>query len=91
MDLTIVFAVLNTFLLAGLLYLYSRIFRKSRALYTAGLIVFALALLLQNAVTVFAYLTMAPFFAEAVLPYLLAIAILEFASVGTVFGVTLGT
>ncbi|MGP8125310.1 MAG: hypothetical protein ACLQEQ_05490 [Nitrososphaerales archaeon] len=91
MDLTIVFAGLNTVLLAGLLFLYSRIFRKSRALYTAGLIIFALALLLQNAMTVFAYLTMAPLFAEGVLPYLLSIAILEFASVSTVFGITLGT
>lgn len=91
MDLTIIFAGLNTILLAGLLYLYSRIFRKSRALYTVGLIIFALALLLQNAMTVFAYLTMAPFFAEEVLPYLLAIAILEFASVGTVTAITLTT
>jgi len=91
MDLATLFAGLNTILLAGLLYTYGRIFWKSRAVYTAGLIIFALALLFQNAMTLFAYFTMAPYFAEGVLPYLLTTAILEFASVGAVFGITVAT
>ncbi len=89
MDLAILFAALNTVLLVGLLYFYGRIFRRSRAVYTAGLILFALALLLQNAMTVFAYFTMTSFFAEGVLPYLFAIAILEFVSVLAVFRITI--
>jgi hypothetical protein len=91
MDLATIFAGLNVFLLAGLLFLYGRIFLKSRSIYTVGLVVFALALFFQNAMILFAYFTMAPFFEEGVLPYLLAATVLEFASVGAVFGVTLGT
>jgi len=89
MDLAILFAGVNTVLLVGLLYLYGRIFRRSRAVYTVGLMVFALALLLQNAMTAVAYLTMSSFFAEGVLPYLAAIAILEFSAVVAVFRITI--
>lgn len=89
MDLAILFAALNTVLLLGLLYFYGRIFRRSRAVYTAGLLIFSSTLLLQNAMTVFAYFTMTSFFAEGVLPYLFAIAILEFASVVAVFRITI--
>ncbi|HYC11224.1 MAG TPA: hypothetical protein VEC02_00990 [Nitrososphaerales archaeon] len=91
MVLATVFATLNVFLLAGLLFLYGRIFQKSKSIYTIGLVVFALALLFQNAMTLFAYFMMAPFFEEGVLPYLLAATVFEFASVGAVFGVTVGT
>jgi len=91
MDLATVFAGLNVLLLAGLLVMYGRIFRKSRSVYTVGLVVFALALLFQNAMTLFAYFTMAPFFGEGVLPYLLATSVLEFASVAAVFGITVAT
>jgi hypothetical protein len=91
MDLAIGFAGVNIILLGGLLYQYGRIFARSRAVYTAGLLIFAVALLFQNAMTVYAYFAMAPLFAEGVLPYLLAIAILEFASVGTVTAITLTT
>ncbi len=89
MDLAIIFAGLNTVLLLGMLYLYGRIFRKSRAVYSAGLIIFALALLLQNGMTVFAYFTMTSLFAEGVLPYLLTIAVLEFSAVIAVFRITI--
>lgn len=89
MDLAILFAGLNTVFLAGMLYFYGRIFRKSRAVYTAGLIIFASALLLQNAMTVFAYFTMTSLFAEGVLPYLFTIAVLEFTSVVAVFRITI--
>ena len=91
MDLATIFASLNVLLLAGLLFFYGRILRKSKSIYTVGLVVFALTLLTQNAMTLFAYFTMAPFFEEGVLPYLLAATVLEFASVGAVFGVAVGT
>lgn len=89
MDLAMVLAGVNAVLLGGLTYLYARIYRKSRAMYTMGLMVFAFALFLQNAMTFFAYFTMASLFAEGILPFLLAIAILEFTSVVVVFRVTL--
>ena len=91
MNLAIVFAGLNTVLLGGLIYQYGRIFMRSRAVYTGGLILFAVALLFQNATTLYAYFMMAPFFGEGVLPYLLATSVLEFASVSAVFGITVGT
>ncbi len=83
------FAGVNTTLLAGLLYFYGRIFRRSMAVNRAGSIIFAASLLLQNAMTLFVYFTMASLFAEAVLPYLLTIALLEFAAVVAVFRVTI--
>ncbi|MDE1852285.1 MAG: hypothetical protein KGI38_00910 [Thaumarchaeota archaeon] len=89
MDLAMIFAGVNAVLLGGLTYLYGRMFRKSRAVYTAGLMIFAFALFLQNAMTFFAYFTMASLFAEGILPFLLAIAVLEFTSVVVVFRITL--
>ncbi len=89
MDLAMLFAGVNTVLLAGLLYFYGRIFHRSRAVYTAGSVIFAVSLLLQNALTLFAYLTMTALFAETVIPYLLGIAILEFAAVVAVFRITI--
>jgi hypothetical protein len=78
MDLAIAFSTLNVIVLAGLLYLYARISWRSRALYPVGLVFFASLLLLQNLITAYSYVEMTPFFGESLLPYLLAISVLEF-------------
>jgi hypothetical protein len=89
MDLALVFSSLNIAFLIGLLYLYARITMRSKSVYAVGLLVFALLLLLQNAVTAYSYAMMTPFFGEAVVPYLLAISVLEFGGLLALTRVTL--
>ncbi len=89
MDLAIAFSTLNVIVLAGLLYLYARITWRSRALYPVGLVFFASLLLLQNFVTAYSYVEMTPFFGESLLPYLLAISVLEFGGLIALTRVTL--
>ena len=78
MDLAIVLSSLNVIVLVGLLYLYARITWRSKAVYPVGLLIFASLLLLQNLVTAFSFIEMTSFFGEELLPFLLAISVLEF-------------
>jgi hypothetical protein len=89
MDFAVVFASLNVAVLVGLLFLYSRIAWKSKAVYTVGLIVFASLLLIQNLVTDYSYVMMTPYFGESVVPFLFAISILEFGGLLALARVTL--
>ena len=70
-------ATINVVLLLGLIYLYSLILLKTRARYTAGLLIFALLLLLQNVVTVYGYAAMSGFIGPGFDPLLLGVAICE--------------
>jgi len=72
-------ASVNSVILLGLVYLYARIFLRSRASYSLGLIFFAVMLLLQNLLTAFAYGTMSPLFGLDALPYLSVIGATELA------------
>lgn len=78
MGLAVGLALANSAILAGLIFLYSRIAVKTRATYSVGLAVFAGLLLLNNLLTVFAYVTMSPLFGVEALPYLSGIGALEF-------------
>jgi hypothetical protein len=89
MDLAVVFASLNGAVLVGLLYLYLRITWRTKAVYPVGLMLFASLLLVQNLVTAYSYLSMTPFFGEAVVPFLFAISVLEFGGLLALARVTL--
>ena len=89
MDLAAVFSSLNIVILLGLLFVYARIIWRSKASYPAGLLIFSLLLLFQNALTAYSYLAMPLFFGGTVLPYLLAISILEFGGLLALIRVTL--
>jgi hypothetical protein len=89
MGLAVAFSSLNVVVLAGLLYLYGRIIRRSRALYPIGLLIFASLLLLQNLLTAYSYVAMTPFYGESLLPYLLAISVLEFGGLLALTRITL--
>lgn len=78
MDLAVVFAVLNVIVLVILLGIYGRIALKSKAAHSVGLVVFAVFLLAQNLMTVFAYVTMDQFFGVGALPALSGISAMEF-------------
>ena len=82
MDLAILASSVNIALLMSLLYLYTRAFAKTRAIFTVGLVVFSLLLLIQNGVALYSYVSMAPFFADSVLPYLF---VTSFSQLGGLF------
>jgi hypothetical protein len=89
METTVILSVINSVLLIVLLALYGKIVFKTRAIYPAGLFVFALFLLGQNLLSVFSYLDMQSYFGEGVLPYLCAIGALELVSLVALLRVTL--
>lgn len=88
MDAGAIVSAANVAILIGLIILYGRTYSSSRAPFTLGLIFFASLLLVQNAIGIYSYITMAPFFAEAILPYLLAIHIAELAGLSILFKIT---
>ncbi len=79
----------NIAVLGILLALYGKTYASSRAQFTLGLIFFASLLLFQNALGIYSYVTMAHFFADAVLPYLFAINIAELGGLSILLKVTL--
>lgn len=89
MDASAIVSALNIAILMGLLILYGRTYRSSKAPFTIGLLFFASLLLVQNAIGIYSYVTMAPFYAEAILPYILAINIAQLAGLGALLKVTL--
>ncbi len=70
-------AVLNIALSATLAALYARVHAQTKAPFTAGLVLFALAFLAQNVLVAYSYGTMMPLFDVALVPYLLGIGIFE--------------
>jgi hypothetical protein len=70
-------ATINVILLLGLIYLYSLILIKTRAAYTAGLLIFAMLLLLQNVVTVYGYAEMSAYIGPGFDPLLFGVAVCE--------------
>jgi hypothetical protein len=89
MDASAAVCVANVAVLTGLLVLYARTYGSSRAHFTLGLIFFASLLLIQNAIGIYSYVTMAPYFAEDILPYLFVINIAELAGLSVLLKVTL--
>src|SRR5437879_11984756 len=73
MDLSMYTATISTILLFGLILVYARIYRETRAQFSLGLLVFALILFAQNLLAAYCFLTMSPFIGEPFLPYLLAV------------------
>lgn len=75
-----VFTGLNLIVLVVILYLYGRIALRSRAVLSVGLIVFALLLMVQNVMTLYAFYTMAPLFGVETVPILLTASALQFSA-----------
>ena len=89
MILTVSLASINSVLLLILLLLYGRIVIKSRATYAVGLMIFALLLLAQNLLSVFAFIAMEPLFTAGALPFLSGISALELGGLVVLLRITL--
>lgn len=88
MDVSAIVSAANVAILIGLIILYGKTYSSSKAPFTLGLIFFASLLLVQNAIGIYSYVTMAPFFSDAILPYLLAINIAELAGLSVLLKIT---
>lgn len=80
MDLAMIFSGLNVVVLIALLFIYGKLALRSRALLSAVLVIFALVLISQNLLTLFAYYTMEPLFGTETMPFLSATSVLQFAA-----------
>ena len=79
----------NVALLMALLFVYARIYKSSKAIFSLGLMFFAGMLALHNIIAVYAYLIMAPLYNEALLPYFVAVHIAELAGVAVLLKITI--
>ena len=79
MDVSSIVSIVNVAILVMLLAVYANIYRKIRATFTIGLIVFAGMLLLHNVIAIYGYFSMAPIYSNDLLPYFLGIHIAELA------------
>ena len=77
MDISSIVSIVNVAILVMLLAVYANIYRKIRATFTIGLIVFAGMLLLHNVIAIYGYFSMAPLYSNDLLPYFLGIHIAE--------------
>jgi len=82
-------ALVNIAILIVLLFLYARIYRSSRAKFTVGLMLFVSLLMLHNIIAVYGYFMMEPLYAEALIPYFLAIHIAELGGLSVLLRITL--
>jgi hypothetical protein len=82
-------ALVNVALLIALLTIYARIYKSTRAVFTVGLMFFAGMLILHNIIAVYAYFTMEPLYAVALLPYFLVVHIAELAGLAALLKITL--
>ena len=88
MDVSSIVSMANMAILIVLLAVYGRIFSKTGATFTIGLMVFAGMLMLHNVIAVYAYFAMAPLYSEALLPYFAGIHIAELAGLVALLKVT---
>ncbi len=89
MDLSMYTAALSAILLLGLILVYARMYRDTRAQFSLGLMVFALILFAQNILAVYSFATMSPYIGDPFLPYLLGINIAQVLGIMVLFRTTL--
>jgi membrane-bound metal-dependent hydrolase YbcI (DUF457 family) len=77
MDVSSIVSMVNTVILVVLLAMYANIYRRTRATFTIGLIVFAGMLMLHNFIAIYGYFAMAPLYSDDLLPYFAGIHIAE--------------
>ena len=77
MDVSSIVSMANMAILVVLLAIYGRIYRKTGATFTIGLMVFAGMLMLHNVIAVYGYFAMAPLYSDDLLPYFVGIHIAE--------------
>jgi hypothetical protein len=88
MDVSSIVSMANVAMLVALLAVYANIYRKTRATFTIGLMVFAGMLMLHNVIAVYGYFAMAPLYSDDLLPYFVGIHIAELGGLVALLKVT---
>lgn len=88
MDISSIVSTVNMAILVTLLAVYANIYRKTRATFTVGLMVFAGMLMLHNMIAIYGYFAMAPLYSDDLLPYFVGIHIAELAGLIALLKVT---
>ncbi len=81
MDASLYTAIISAVFTIGLIFVYARVYKDTRAQFSLGLTIFAMIFLAQNILAIYSFLTMAPYIGEPFLPYLLGI------NIGQVLGI----
>ena len=79
----------NMIVLGILMAVFARIYSKTKAQLPLGMIFFGGLLFLHNVIGVYAYFSMTDLYAAALLPYLLAVHLAEFAGVLVLLKITI--
>ena len=87
--LTACIALVNVVLLVILLVIYARIYIKTKASFTIGLIFFATMLILHNVIAAYAYFAMEPLYSMDLMPFFAGIHLAELAGIAVLLKVTL--
>src|ERR671910_3911532 len=88
MDVSSIVSIVNIAILVMLLAIYANIYRKTRATFTIGLLVFTGMLMLHNMIAIYGYFAMAPLYSDDLLPYFVGIHIAELAGLIALLKVT---
>jgi hypothetical protein len=89
MTISTIVSGLNMIVLCVLIGVFTKMYQKTRAQLPLGMIFFAGLLFLHNIIGVYAYFSMMELYAAALLPYLLAVHIAEFAGILIFLKITL--
>ncbi len=89
MDVSATLSIANVAILTGLLTIYVKVYKSSKAEFTLGLMFFAAMLMIHNAIAVYAYFAMAPLYHEALLPYFVVIHAAELAGIATLLKISI--
>jgi hypothetical protein len=88
-QLTAIISLINVIILVGLLIIYIRIYKSSKAVFTLGLMVFSIMMMLHNIIAIIAYFIMTPSNAENLHPYFFGIHVTELAGLIILLKITL--
>jgi hypothetical protein len=89
MEVSAGLSLANIGVLTALLVMYAKIYRSSKAVFSFGLMFFASALMVHNAIAVYAYLAMAPLYNESLLPYFIIIHGVELAGISMLLRISI--
>jgi hypothetical protein len=88
MDVSSIVGMVNMAILVVLLAVYAKIYRKTQATFTVGLMIFVGMLMLHNGIAVYGYFAMAPLYSDDLLPYFVGIHMAELTGLAALLKVT---
>ena len=88
MDASLYTTIISAALMIGLIFVYARVYKDTRAQFSLGLTIFATIFLAQNILAIYSFMTMSPYIGEPFLPYLLGINIAQVLGILVLFRTT---